>query len=465
MLLAVNHLKVAINNNTIIDEVGFNLKAGQTMALLGTSGSGKSTLLRALMVAANLKISGSIFFNGQNLLSMSSKQLQAVRGKEIAYLPQQPLAAFNPVLSLGYQLTEAAKLHKLPAAVKEERLNYLLVKAQLPKGVLKKRAEQLSGGMAARLMLVMALLNSPKLLISDELTASLDEATAKQIMQFIKDEQAERAMGHLFVSHNLALTRQFADRVMQLKEGKLNEINKESLVYPINKERQTVQIDSKAKPLLQLTAINKSYGKEQVLNNINLTIYPHETVVLLGKTGSGKSTLARLILGLTKADSGHIVINEKAVIPLALILQESSRAFNPYQNMLFNLSEAALAHKLYSKAELKLKIAELCHQCGLPEELLGRKAYQLSGGERQRMAIIRALLLKAGLIICDEVTSSLDSLSKINIINLLNNLKDSYGLSFLFITHDTESAALMASRLLLLQDGVLTTVESTLVTS
>jgi peptide/nickel transport system ATP-binding protein len=487
-LLSVKNLSISKpSGERLVGAVSFTLKEGESVALIGASGAGKSTLLKALMQLPNAGFhsEGTILFQGKSLRSLSFGALKRLRGQSFCYLPQDAVSALNPVIRLGAQLKEALRLHtRLKRSAERRRIDETLQAVGLESAVLKKYRHQISGGMAVRFLLAMALINRPRLLASDELTAALDPQLRRQIMRLIAAYQQNHAMTHLFISHDLTMVGQYASRVLVISEQRLSDSLPAAAFFARHSsmsryarkilEAYTSLRNSKPPagftvaarpPVLKAEHLTKIYRRpflHRIIDDMSFNVQLGETVALLGPSGSGKSTLARQFL--TGGAGGHVFVEghdlfsssskerRAAGAKTAVILQESALAFNPYKPFMVSLTEGIT--RLYgSRPATEEALGFIMEKCRLNRELLQRYPYEVSGGERQRFALARALLFKARLLICDEITGALDIILKKEVLTLLKELQRQYNFGCLFITHDYEAARFMADYLLLIENG------------
>ncbi|MBT7984939.1 MAG: ABC transporter ATP-binding protein [Flavobacteriaceae bacterium] len=505
ILLSVKDLTVKIGDQIILSNVSFEIKKNEVLGLVGESGSGKSfTALSVLNLIniKNLKSEGEIIFNGNNLNTLSNKDYQKIRGKEISIIFQEPMSSLNPSMKCGDQISEILTTHeKINTKIAKKKSLELIKKVQLknPELVFEKYPHQLSGGQQQRVMIAIAIACKPKLLIADEPTTSLDSLVKNDIIALIKSLQNEYEMSVLFISHDLKLVSKFVDNLIILKKGLVVEYGNSYEIFNSPKERYTqhlinssppknnrpnrlityktsknkiiskveresahLKIYSK-KPVLKINRLAVSYENQKILNDISFDLYKGETLGIVGESGSGKSTIAKSILGLIKIDDGEVFFKNKNIkqIPnsvfrkkIQLIFQDPYSSLNSEMSIGNSIIEPMISHQVFnSKNEMKFRALELLNQVGLSESDYNKFPNQFSGGQRQRIVIARALALNPEIIICDESVSALDVSIQAQILNLLSDLKEKYHFTFIFISHDISVIKYFTDRLIILKKG------------
>ncbi|MDB4239929.1 ABC transporter ATP-binding protein [Flavobacteriaceae bacterium] len=505
ILLSIKDLTVKIGDQIILSNVSFEIKKNEVLGLVGESGSGKSfTALSVLNLIniKNLKSEGEIIFNGNNLNTLSNKDYQKIRGKEISIVFQEPMSSLNPSMKCGDQISEILTTHeKINTKIAKKKSLELIKKVQLknPELVFQKYPHQLSGGQQQRVMIAIAIACKPKLLIADEPTSSLDSLVKNDIIALIKSLQNEYEMSVLFISHDLKLVSKFVDNLIILKKGLVVEYGNSYEIFNSPKERYTQhlinssppknnrpnrlityktnknKIISKAeresahlkiyskKPILKINRLAVSYENQKILNDISFDLYKGETLGIVGESGSGKSTIAKSILGLVKIDDGDVFFKNKNIkqIPnsvfrkkIQLIFQDPYSSLNSEMSIGNSIIEPMISHQVFnSKNEMKFRALELLNQVGLSESDYNKFPNQFSGGQRQRIVIARALALNPEIIICDESVSALDVSIQAQILNLLSDLKEKYHFTFIFISHDISVIKYFTDRLIILKKG------------
>ncbi|EAQ51462.1 ABC transporter ATP-binding protein [Leeuwenhoekiella blandensis] len=527
-LLSVKNLSLGFKSrnttNAVLHDISFDVLANEIVGIVGESGSGKSvTNLAVLGLLPQKSVdisSGEILFEGADLLNYSTQELQEIRGNAISMIFQEPMSSLNPSMRCGKQVTEILQRHKKLSTqeAKTETLRlFEQVKLPRPESVFKAYPHEISGGQKQRVMIAMAIACKPKLLIADEPTTALDVTVQKEIVLLLKELQKETGMSILFISHDLSLVSEIADRVIVMYKGKIVERGSaasifknpqedytKALIYarPSTTERleklptvadflkgtplssavstatrakQHQEIYAKA-PLLEIKNAQKEYyakvsffGKTETVkavNDVSFKIYEGETLGLVGESGCGKSTLGNLILQLDKATSGHIFYKGKDLTQLKtrelrklrrdiqIIFQDPYSSLNPRLTVGQAITEAMEVHKLYaSKKERKAEALKLLEQVGLLPEHYDRYPHEFSGGQRQRIGIARTIAVKPKFIVCDESVSALDISVQAQVLNLLNALKEQYKFTYLFISHDLAVVKYISDRLLVMRNG------------
>lgn len=450
---------------------GVNLEvgAGETLALVGESGCGKTALCRAVMMLHSQHADiegGKIFLCGKEVTSLSERELEDVRGKDAAMIFQDPMSSLNPTFSIGSQIMEPMRIHEKisRAQAKEKALHLLeLVGIDNPQERFRQYPHHFSGGMRQRVAIAIALACNPKLIIADEPTTSLDTATQDTIMELLTRLCRGEDRGLLFVTHDLGLAEDIADRIAVMKDGLIVESGRtrelfqnpqhpytqkllsfarygKSSSHYHGKVKEQTAAPPEGEPMVEIEGLTKYFelGRKTthtVLKDFDLTVYKGEIVGIVGNSGCGKSTLARCIMGIHAPSSGRITLSEGCL--LQMIFQDSASAFNPRMTLEQIIGEPlVIKNRHMDKKKLRDKVCELMGQVGLARELAGRHPYDVSGGQRQRAAIARALITDPDFIIADEPISSLDVSIQSQIIHLLKKLHDERNLTMILIAHD-----------------------------
>jgi peptide/nickel transport system ATP-binding protein len=557
-LLSVQNLTIDFHSQRghtrAVAGASLEVSRGEVVAIVGESGSGKSVTSLALLgllakPAAHIE-SGTARFESEklgevDLLKLSEKELQQVRGNDISMIFQEPMTSLNPVLTCGYQVVEALLLHaSLSKQAAEARTIELFAEAQLPRPaqIFKSYPHEISGGQKQRVMIAMAMACRPALLIADEPTTALDVTVQARILQLIRDLRREHGTAVLFITHDLGVVAEIADRILVMYQGQVVEQGAVLDIFTnpqhpytkgllacrphlsIGKARLPVVADfmatdaagnmvarvagvgeeplktapaqlrtnsdttktfpveqnpcsTAAEPLLQVEnlrvyfPIRKGFFSRttdfvRAVDEVSFTIYPGETVGLVGESGCGKTTLGRALLRLTEPTAGRILFEgtDLAALPAGelrhrrrefqLIFQDPYAALNPMLTVGKAILEPLRVHGVGgTRAEQKARVRELLRTVGLSEDAEQRYPHEFSGGQRQRICIARALALRPKLIVCDESVSALDVSVQAQVLNLLNALKRDLGITYLFITHDLSVARFMSDRLLVMSQG------------
>lgn len=472
----------------LVHNISFDVNVGEVVALIGESGAGKSTIgLAALgFVRPGCSVAGGqIIFNGKDLLALGEEELRQLRGAEIAYIAQSPIAAFNTALKVGEQILEVPLVHGVSSReqAKKEVIS-LIGQMNLPnaEALMERFPHQLSGGQLQRLMAAMAMCCGPKLLVLDEPTTAIDVTTQVSVLSLFKKMISESGASALYVSHDLAVVMQIADRIIVIRDGQIVEtISTSAFVLdarnPYTKQlisacrnigspRNTIKSSEHAvETLLQIRNVTASYASVPVIKNVNFDVGRKEIVGVIGESGAGKSTLARVISGLLPARSGTVCFNgtkipakisgrdKELLRRIQIVLQSPDVAFNPKQRIGHIIARPISFYFGADRATAHAEVARLLQLVELPAELAERYPRELSGGQRQRVSLARALAAKPELILCDEVTSSLDTIVSASIIRLLESFRDQFGMAIVFISHDISTIASIADRIVVMYDG------------
>lgn len=486
---------------TAVDNISFDVRHSETLAILGESGSGKSVSASSIMdlidVPPGRVLSGDILFQGQNVLKMSRSERHRLNGKRIAMVFQDPLAHLNPVYSVGWQIAETYRAHhEVPQEGAWAETIRLLERVGIKDARVRARQypHEFSGGQRQRIMIAMALALRPELLIADEPTTALDVTIQAQILDLLRDLQKEMGMSVLMITHDLKVAASVADRMIIMQQGKIVEAGEVRTIFESPQHAYTKQLLSatigseglakgrqadsdNAKPMLSVKNLSKTYYlparslfskvlEIPALDGVSFDISAGETVGLVGESGSGKSTVARLLMRLNEPTSGTAFYNGTDIFEMSgkelfshrrniqMIFQDPYASLNPRMSIGQIIAEPWRIHNdLLPKTHWDRRIVELLEMVGLDPAIHSRFPHQFSGGQRQRVAIARALASEPELIICDEAVSALDVSIQAQIIDLLANLRERMGLAYLFITHDLPVVRDFADRILVMKSG------------
>ncbi|PLR37517.1 ABC transporter ATP-binding protein [Chimaeribacter coloradensis] len=496
-LLALENLTLSYRNGhqrqRVVNNVSFTLEAGEMVALVGESGSGKTTTAQAIigLLAENgERDAGRILFNGVEISRWSQRRLDSLRGARISLIPQDPGSSLNPIKTIGSQVAEVLALHqRLSRKARDERVIALLARVGLshPEQRAQQYPHQLSGGMKQRVLIAIAIALQPALIIADEPTSALDVTVQKRILDLIDELRRESGTAVLFVTHDLALAAQRADRLLVFRHGEVQEQGPTARVIASPGSPYTRRLFADlaalappalpgpaalACPALVAEGVSKAFplgprGSQplQALRDVSFSVPRGTTHALVGESGSGKSTLARILLGFQTADSGRIVLDGIDTTGLSgeaqrqmrqkiqLVYQNPFASLDPSQSLYQIIEEPLLNFAPLSKSERRARVEAVTTRVALPLELLARKPRALSGGQRQRVAIARALVLQPGILVLDEATSALDVTVQAQILALLQQLQQQLGLTYLFISHDLATVRRIAHSVTVLRAG------------
>lgn len=466
-LLAIEQLKLSFHGGAgivpAVKGVDLTVMPGETVALVGESGCGKTALCRAILGLHRghaIIEQGRILLNGRDVVPLTEREMEKVRGKEVSMIFQDPMASLNPVFSIGNQIMQPMVVHDTmtKGEAKQKALGLLqAVQIQEPASRFHQYPHHFSGGMRQRVAIAIALACNPTLIIADEPTTSLDQQTGMEIMSLLKDLCASTERGMIFVTHDLGLAFDFADRIAVMQDGVIVECNtaEEIREHPqhgytkklwgfaqygkgshYHGSKETEEIQERREPLVQVKALKKTFAlgrknSKTVLEDFNLTINTGEILGIVGNSGCGKSTLARCMMGIHQPDGGEIIYRDHC--RKQMIFQDSASAFNPRMTIGQIIAEPIVIKNGKIQQE---KVFDMMDQVGLERELVDRHPYDVSGGQRQRAAIARALITDPDFLIADEPISSLDVSIQSQIIHLLRKLHDERGLTMMIIGHD-----------------------------
>ncbi|WP_038150468.1 ABC transporter ATP-binding protein [Thiomicrorhabdus chilensis] len=500
-VLEVKNLQVEVEQAALIQNISFEIQAGEIFALVGESGSGKSLTSLAIMrlLPEALQVTdGHILLNQQDLFSLPEHQMQKVRGKQVAMIFQEPMTSLNPVMKVGDQVAEVLRVHlHLSPKKARSRVVELFEEVGIPEADSRYDwyPHQLSGGQKQRVMIAMALACEPDLLIADEPTTALDVTIQAQVLQLLKQIRDARGLSILFITHDMGVVNEMADRVAVMKQGEIVEQAEKAHFFDSPQHPYTRKLLADAVPkrdyrtlkesrtLLQVSNLKvhfpikkglfqRTVGYVKAVDGVTLNIRKGQTLALVGESGSGKSTIGQAILKLVNATDGSVEfhdeqlpetdltqLSERQMKPfrkkVQVIFQDPFSALNPRMTICEIIREGMNSLQVGPKGReaQNQRITQLLEQVGLLAEHKHRYPHEFSGGQRQRIGIARALAVEPQLIICDEPTSALDVSVRAQVLALLDDLQKEYQMSYLFITHDLSIIPAIAHHVAVMQRG------------
>jgi len=497
-VLEIDNLVVRLgksgDGDKVIDGISLNVRAGETMCLVGESGSGKSVTSLATMgllpKGALHASGGEIRLAGENVLQASERRLRQLRASRMAMIFQEPMTALNPVVPVGQQIDEVLRFHTdLGAKARRQRILDMMNQVRLPEveRIFASYPHRLSGGQRQRIMIAMALVLEPKLLIADEPTTALDVTTQKQILSLIRELQQAHGTAVLFITHDMGVVAEIADRVAVMRHGRLVETGPldavlrtptmdytrkllsavPSLVPRAPRERKAVPVVLEANELGKVYRERSFLGKPREVvaaQDVTLTLHQGRTLGIVGESGSGKSTVARCIVRLIDPTSGGIRLAGREISDLSrrllrphrkriqIIFQDPYRSLNPRISVGDSIAEGPINYGVPREQALA-KARQLLELVHLPPDAIARFPHQFSGGQRQRIAIARALALDPDVLVADEAVSALDVSVQAQVLELLDEIQTRLGIALLFITHDLRVAAQICDDVAVMQKG------------
>ena len=498
-LLAVRDLTIRYGQalTPAVAGASFSLAPGESLGIFGKSGSGKTTLARSLLRLGSHEAevtSGSIRFRETEILALRPSGLQSIRGRDIAFVSQEPELALNPVLTVGQQIMEVRRAH-IRGTMREHRqeARLMLAKVRLDdSATFHAYPHQLSGGQRQRVVIAQSLICRPALLIADELTSALDGRNQAEIVELLRRLRDELNLSLILISHNLELLRGATGRLASMSDGRLAENSspeeiRSSSSRPVAKTTAPRQVWTeelsedhvhRTEPVIEVRRLYKSYsrgsaiafGRDRVtaLAGVDFRLLRGETVALVGQSGSGKTTLGRCMARLDDPDSGEIRFQGQDVTHLSgqqltpmrrriqLVFQHSATAMNPHLSAEEIVGEPLFIIRKGLKQERQERVQHWMEQVGLPAQWATRRSSQFSGGQRQRLAIARAMVLDPDVVIFDEAFAGLDPATRADILDLILKLKATRPKSYVFITHDLQMAKELTDSIVVMQDGKIT---------
>lgn len=495
-LLEVKDLRVGFRQDGAVTEavkgVSFSLERGETVALVGESGSGKSVsaLSTVSLLGESAQISGSVTYDGQQMIGADESMLRKVRGNDISFIFQEPMTSLNPLHTIEKQLGESLALHQgLAGAAARARILELLdqVGIQDAESRIGSYPHQLSGGQRQRVMIAMALANEPDVLIADEPTTALDVTIQAQILDLLKELKDRMGMGLLFITHDLGIVRRIADRVCVMQQGVIVETGPTHEIFDAPQHPYTIKLLS-AEPSgtpapvpdaaeviaktdnlkiwfpIEAGLLRRTVGHVKAVNDASLSVRAGETIGVVGESGSGKTTLALAIMRLI-ASEGQIVFMGQDVRKwstrqlrslrkdMQIVFQDPYGSLSPRMTCAQIISEGLSIHKVDADRDQRDLVREVMVEVGLDPATMDRYPHEFSGGQRQRIAIARAMVLRPRLLVLDEPTSALDMTVQVQIVDLLRDLQAKYGLAYIFISHDLKVVRAMSHQVMVMKRG------------
>ncbi|MGK0500732.1 MAG: ABC-type microcin C transport system duplicated ATPase subunit YejF [Oceanicoccus sp.] len=490
-----------------VKNVSYYIDRSEILAIVGESGSGKSvscySLLNLIPQPPGKVVAGSALFDGIDLLQCTEKQIRPIRGDRIAMIFQDPMTSLNPYMSIGAQLMEVLHLHQsISKKLAREKAAASLSEVGIddPMQRLQQYPHEFSGGMRQRVMIAMALLTDPELLIADEPTTALDVTIQAQIFKLLKDLQKKRQLAIIFISHDLAVVAELADRVLVMKDGEIVEQGNTAEIFSNSQHPYTKKllaaIPNSAKDkafrfnadvkdsILEVNDLSTVYSSRgaglfgaekqfKAVDNISLYLKKGEILGLVGESGCGKSSLSKTIVQLVKASSGSVILNGIELTTLdnkglknlrkdiQIIFQDPYASLNPRMSVYDTLLEPLKLHKIVAPDQYDQRIAQLMHEVGLPAAAIRKYPHEFSGGQRQRIAIARALAVEPKLILADEPVSALDVTIQAQVLSLLLELVSKHDLSMLFVSHDLSVVRYLCDRTAVMQAGCIVEINDT----
>ena len=486
----------------IVHGVSVEVKPGEVVALIGESGAGKTTIaLSALGYCrpGTRIVRGHVYLGDVDILTLNPKKRRELRGMRVAYVAQSASAALNPAITLGEQLTESLLVHKVasPESANDRVLELMgLLDLPNPMNMIQRFPHQVSGGQQQRIMVAMAMACIPEFLILDEPTTALDVTTQIEVLKAIKDVIRKKGTGAIYVSHDLSVVAQVADRIVVMYDGKIVEVEKTEEILlnprkgytrnlleavrtvPTGSENFSKDVEKRVeddKPLLMIKDIRASYekgswlhpiqDKQHILRSMDFSVDSGKVVALVGESGSGKSTIAKVIAGLLPPLSGKVVFEGTHLHPMArkrsldqlrkiqIVFQSPDTTLNPERHIEYSIGRPLELYFGLKRKQKRDRVKELLTMVELPPEYADRYPSELSGGEKQRVSLARAFGAEPELILCDEVLSALDTLVGVAVLNLIRDLQARLDVACLFISHDLATVATIADRVIVLYAG------------
>ena len=495
-ILDVQNLSVTFRQDGNVTEavknVSFSVARGETVALVGESGSGKSVsaLSTVGLLGDSATVTGSVTYDGQQMVGASNKLLRDVRGNDISFIFQEPMTSLNPLHTIEKQLGESLALHQgVVGDDARARILDLLDKVGINDAESRLRAypHELSGGQRQRVMIAMALANKPDVLIADEPTTALDVTIQAQILDLLADLKASENMGLLFITHDLGIVRRIADKVCVMEKGQIVEQGPTADIFdapkhPYTKKLLSAEPSGRPAPVsdraetvvetedlrvwfpIKQGFLRRTVGHVKAVNAATLSVRQGETLGIVGESGSGKTTLALAIMKLISSEGRVVYMGQdldgwstkqlrSLRADMQIVFQDPFGSLSPRMTCAEIIAEGLGVHRVDPTRDRRDLVAEVMREVGLDPATMDRYPHEFSGGQRQRIAIARAMVLRPKLVVLDEPTSALDMTVQVQIVELLRGLQEKYGLAYLFISHDLAVVRAMSHQVMVMKRG------------
>ena len=495
-ILQVRDLRVGFRQDGQLTEavkgVSFDVNRGETVALVGESGSGKSVsaLSTVSLLGDSAEVQGSVLYDGQQMIGADAQLLHKVRGNDISFIFQEPMTSLNPLHTIDKQLMESIALHQgIVGSEAQDIVLEMLNKVGIrdAESRLKSYPHQLSGGQRQRVMIAMALANKPDILIADEPTTALDVTIQAQILEVLADLKKSEGMGLLFITHDLGIVRRIADRVCVMQHGEVVEAGATRDIFdapehPYTQKLLSAEPSGTPPPVpvdapvvaetdqlkvwfpIQAGLLRRTVGHVKAVNASSLQVRAGETIGIVGESGSGKTTMALAIMRLIASEGGIVYMGEdirswstkdlrRLRKDMQIVFQDPFGSLSPRMTCAQIIAEGLTIHNVDPHRDHRDLVRDVMEEVGLDPETMDRYPHEFSGGQRQRIAIARAMVLRPKLLVLDEPTSALDMTVQVQIVNLLRDLQQKYGLAYLFISHDLRVVRAMSHKVLVMKQG------------
>ncbi len=475
-----------------VKDVSFAVSQGETLAIVGESGSGKSVsaLSTVSLLGDSAQVTGSVLYDGQQMIGASRKLLRKVRGNDISFIFQEPMTSLNPLHTIEKQLGESLDLHQGVAGdAARARILDLLHKVGIPNAAERLNAypHELSGGQRQRVMIAMALANKPDILIADEPTTALDVTIQAQILNLLADLKRSENMGLLFITHDLNIVRRIADRVCVMEKGRVVETGPTEELFrnpqhPYTQKLLSAEPSGRPEPVpdgaetvadtedlriwfpIRQGFLRRTVGHVKAVNSATLDVRAGETLGIVGESGSGKTTLALAIMRLIGSEGRVSYLGQdlrgwsvrqlrRLRKDMQIVFQDPFGSLSPRMTCAEIIAEGLGVHKVDKHRDKRELVTEVMREVGLDPATMDRYPHEFSGGQRQRIAIARAMVLRPRLVVLDEPTSALDMTVQVQIVDLLRRLQAKYGLAYLFISHDLAVVRAMSHKVMVMKQG------------